>query len=165
MKISIPASALVILCSFSQVFAQSDFLPEYAQKIIDAKFRSWRLADIDKEIVDYYKRERAHEHPNSVKGDWNGDGKVDYAVQLQNRQNGEKKIIVVLVKSGNSFDRYILEAADCIMSEKKGNKAYDFETKKSFRYKNDAIFSCYWEKAGTSYVWRNGRFLGIVTSD
>ena len=160
-----PIFILVFLCLLTPIFAQPPVLPAAAQKVLDTKYKGWQLAEINKEIVEYYSSERAFENPNSIKGDWNGDGRLDYAVQLQNRQNAEKKIIVALVKSGNSFDSYILEAADCIMSEKKGNKAYDFETKKSFRYKNDAIFSYFWEKAGTSYVWRNGRFRGIVTSD
>ncbi|MEO6051368.1 MAG: hypothetical protein ABIP78_08560 [Pyrinomonadaceae bacterium] len=165
MKITISAFALVFLCSFTPIFAQTAVISVDAQRILDTKFRSWRLAEVKKEIVDFYKREFPYEQPNSIKGDWNGDGKIDYAVQLQNRQSSESQIIVVLMKSRSGFDTYFLEAADCIGSEKKGSKGYNFDAQQSFRYKHDAIFSAIWEKAGTTYIWEKGRFRGILTSD
>lgn len=146
--------------------AQSIKLPNDCQKILKSRFRSWKLAEIQVEIIDYFKRERAYEQPNLIKGDWNGDGKNDYAVLLQNKNNSQEKIIVALMKTRTSYKNYTLNANDdCIMSVKKESKGYDFEKKKSFRYKNDAIFTYFWEKAGSSYIWEKGKFRAISTSD
>lgn len=140
-------------------------LPIDCQKILKNRFPSWKLAEVETGIIEYFNRERAFEQPNLIKGDWNGDSKKDYAVLLQNKNNSEERIIVVLIKTRKSYKDYILEANDCLMSIKKGKKGYDFESKKSFRYKNDAIFSYLWEKAGISYVWEKGKFRAVSTSD
>lgn len=165
MKNKISVFTLVVLCLLTPVFARSMVLPAAAQKVLDTKYRDWRMAEINKEIIDFYKDKQPEESLNSIKGDWNGDGKMDYAVQLQDRKNSEKKIIVVLIKSASGFDSYTLAAADCIVSVKKGSTGFDHDTNKSFRYKNDAITSLIWEKSATTYIWENRRFRGILTSD
>lgn len=165
MKNRTPILALILLAVCSPIFARSVVLPAGAKKVLDTKFKSWRLADVNEDISKFYKERRSHEQPNLIKGDWNSDGKQDFAVQLQNREDGEKKIIVALMRTPSGFETHVLDAADCIMSEKKGKKAYNFETKRSFRFKHDAIFSYIWEKAGGSYVWTGNRFRYILTSD
>lgn len=166
MKISYLVVVAILICPATSAFAQIEKMPESVQVVIRKNFRSWQVSDVDNVIVEYFKKDRPHEHPNAIKGDWNGDGKTDYAFQLQNRNNKEAKILVALIRSGAGFKSYVLgKADDCLMSEKKGRKGFDFERQRSFRYQNDAIFSYIWEKAGTSYFWRNGRFRGILTSD
>lgn len=149
----------------SNVQAQIINLPEECQKILERQFRSWKFAEINSDIVEYFKQKRSFEQPNLINGDWNGDGKTDFAALLENKNNAEKRIMVVLMKGKNGYKSFVLDAYDCLMSVKKGSKDYDFEARKSFRYKTDAIFSYYWEKAGTSYVWENGKFRAIATSD
>ena len=123
------------------------------------------MAEIKSDVKEYYKCERSFKEPNSIKGDWNGDGKTDYAMLLQKKNNVEKRIIAVLMRSRNSYKTYLLETEDGIMADKKGEKYYDFETQKSFPYKNDAIISYFREKSATSYIWAKGRFKSILTSD
>lgn len=158
---------LFCLTSFGILFvqAQSVKLPNECKKILDKRFQSWKMAEIEPSIIEYFQRERSFEQPNLIKGDWNGDGKTDYAVLLENKNKAEDKIIVVLMRSKGNYKNYILDAADCLMSVKKGKKDFDLVAKKSFRYKNDAIFSYFWEKAGSSYVFEKGKFRAIGTSD
>jgi len=157
---------LFLLCNgFASSQAQSIKLPSECQKILKTKFRSWKMANVPDEIKDYYKRERAFELANLIKGDWNGDGKTDYAILLDNKANVERRIILVLMKAKRSYKSYFLDGSDCIMSAKKGQKDYSFDTGKNFRYKNDAIFNYIWEKAGVTYVWEKGKFGIITTSD
>lgn len=140
-------------------------LPEDCQRILETRFRSWKTAAVAPGIIEYYERERAFEHPNLIKGDWNGDGKTDYAVRLENKTDSEKKLAVVLMKSRSDYDTYFFDGQDCLMSVRKGEKDYDFDAQKSFRYKTDAIITCYWEKSGTSYIWEKGKFRPRLTSD
>jgi hypothetical protein len=48
---------------------------------------------------------------------------------------------------------------------KKGERDYNYETDKKFTYKNDAVFTGYWEKGGVTFVYERGKFRSIVTSD
>jgi len=147
------------------VRAEAVRLSKDGQNILDTRFRSWKIAEIDSGIVEYFRQNRSFEKPNLIKGDWNGDGRTDYAVLLQNRKIAEKRITVVLMKNKSGYKTYVLDANDCLMSVKKGKRDYDFEARKTFRYRTDAIFSYIWEKAGVSYVWNNGKFRMIATSD
>ncbi len=111
--------------------------------------------------------------PNFIKGDWNGDGKIDYAVlieqgKLENSQSeviGERRFTVAFVRTQKSFKYFQFDGGDYIELMKKGSKDYNYETDKNFRYKTDAIFDGIWEKAGVSYVWERGKFIEIITSD
>lgn len=145
--------------------AQTPELDKAARSILAHKFSSWGPAEIRQEIVEYYKVSRSWERPDRIAGDWNGDGRQDLAVLLQHRQDASKRILLVLLRSARGYNTYILEPDDCLMSIKKGEAGYDFETGRKFRYRNDAIFSYIFEKAGTSYIWEKNRFRGIVTSD
>ena len=149
----------------SFVQAQSIKLPQDCKRILVKRFQSWRIAKIESSIIDYFKRDRSFEQPDLIRGDWNGDGKTDYAVLLENEKDPNKKITIALIKSRSSYSAYILDGYDCIMSMKKGDKDYNFETRKTFRYKRDAIFTYHWEKGGDSFVFEKGKFRAILTSD
>ena len=145
--------------------AQKPELDKAARSILARQFSSWGPAEIRKEIVEYYNVNRIWEQPNRIAGDWNGDGRRDLAVLLQHKREASRRILLVLLRSGRGYSPYILESDDCLMSIKKGEAGYDFETGRKFRYRNDAIFSYIFEKAGTSYIWEKNRFRRIVTSD
>jgi hypothetical protein len=157
----------LLFAGFNSLQAQSIKLPEDCQKILNSKFRKWTFAVISADIKKYYLRVRAFEQPNLIKGDWNNDGKSDYAVLLErkNKFASDANLIVAFLKRGNGYGYFPLEGNDCLMSVKKGSKAYDFEKQKSFRYRTDGIFSYIWEKAGVTYVWENRAFRAIPTSD
>jgi hypothetical protein len=150
----------------SVVQAEPLELPKDGKNMLESRFRSWKLAEIKTDgIVEYYKRERPFELPNLIKGDWNDDGRTDFAALLENKTDAQNMITVVLMRRRNGYKTYILEGPDCLMSVKKGEKGYDHNAQRSFRYKRDAVFTCYWEKGGSSYLFERGKFRAIVTSD
>lgn len=166
---------LIFLCAVftSSARAQSIELPEKCKQILDANFQGWQLAEIQKEIIEYHQEKNFPFAPNLIKGDWNGDGKTDYAVlikqgELKNPAGeniGERRFTIAFVKTKNGFKYFQFDGGDSISLMKKGTTDYDYETDKKFRYKTDAIFDGFWEKAGVSYVWKNGKFIQITTSD
>ncbi len=158
-------SLLILYICFESGLAQSTKLPREVENTLQKKFESWKMAEVDEAISEYFKRTRPFESPNLINGDWDGDGRTDFAALLQRKTDPEKKIILVVMNKRNGFQNYFLEGFDCLMSIKKGETEYDFEAKKNFKHKNDAIFSYIWEKAGTSYVWEKNRFRSILTSD
>lgn len=110
---------------------------------------------------------------NLITGDWNGDGKLDYAVLInhgyETLNDGTKeprRVTVAFVSSGKVFEYFVLNTfGDYIAKDKKGTKAYDYETNSPIKFSNDAIFVGIWEKAGNSYVWRKDKFIYFNTSD
>lgn len=155
---------LLVLTAAPGAMAQRE-LPNDVASEIENRFSSWKLASIDESIVSYYAERRNHEKPNFIRGDWNGDGRVDYALILERRLRPENKLLVVLMRKGAAFRHIFLPANDCIMALKKGTKDEDIEARRTFTYRNDAIFSYYWEKGGSSYIWNGGRFRSVLTSD
>lgn len=166
MKIRLFLLVAFSVCAATTGFAQLEAMPVLARRSLEANFRSWEIAEIRSEIVEHHKTEKSPGFPNAIKGDWNGDGKTDYAFLLQSRSDKEKRILVALIASRAGFTQHLIgEAFDGIAFEKKGITRHDFDRNKALRLKNDAIFSFIWEKSGTSYFWQNGRFRGVLTSD
>ena len=166
--------SIIFLCfCFSLVEAQSLKLPNECRKILDRKFRGWKLAKIQKDISDYYRKKNFAYSPNFIRGDWNGDGKNDYAILIEQGKlknylgevYEDRRLIVIFIKTRKGFKYFRFDGADYIALMKKGSIDYNYETDKKFRYKTDAIFSGFWEKSGSSYVWRKGKFVQIATSD
>ncbi|MDQ3799860.1 MAG: hypothetical protein M3384_10435 [Acidobacteriota bacterium] len=166
---------LSFLLSIGFVFiaqAQSIKLPKDCRKILAEKFRGWTLAEAPADIKSFYLKKRPFEQPNLIGGDWNGDGKKDYAVLLARKNKAGSpsgapapNLIVAFLKTARGYGYFTLEGDDCLMRVKKGSKGFDYEKQKSFRYRRDAIFSYIWEKAGRSYIWRNKGFRAVATSD
>lgn len=152
-----------LLChNFSTVQAQSIKLPNECQKILSRNFRGWKLAPVQKEISEYHKKEKFPFEPNLIKGDWNGDGQIDYAALIEQRKETKT---VAFIRLGTKYRHYNLEGGDYIQVFKKGEKDYSYDSHKKFAYKNDSIFVGIGECCGNSYIWRKGKFVGIITSD
>lgn len=148
---------LFFLCaaaSFTTIKAQNIKLPADCKKILKSEFRSYQPAP---------------DKANLIKGDWNGDGKIDYAVLIKRKQNRDEDssdtLTIAFLRSAKSFRHYILEGGDYLDVMKKGVKDYSYDWQRNFRYKNDAIFVGVGECCGSSYIWRNGKFISTVTSD
>lgn len=154
---------MIFLCfCFSIIEAQSLKLPNECRKILDRNFRGWKLLKVSKEISEYHKKARHPFDPNFIKGDWNGDGKTDYAVLIKVKNQNKT---IAFVRSRRSFKYYSLEGGDYIQVFKKGMKDYNYDAQKDFAYKNDSIFVGAGDCCGSSYIWQKGKFVGIVTSD
>lgn len=124
------------------------------------------------QIIEYHNKNKFPDHPNLIRGDWNGDGRRDYAALIhygrEKSNSGESLLsyfVVAFIKRTRGYSYYKLEGGDYIQKMKKGERGYDYNRDRNFIYKNDAIFSGIWEKAGESYVWQNGKFRSITISD
>ena len=165
---------LLFMCvGFAPLYAQSIQLPNACKKILDKNFRGWKLGKVPKEVSAYHKERKFPFEPNLIKGDWNGDGKIDYAVLIRQGKwkNSDGKAIVdrtftiAFVKNQKGFKHFRLEGGDYIQIFKKGVKDYNYDSNKDFIYKNDAIFVGVGECCGSSYIWKKGKFIGFITSD
>ncbi len=104
--------ALLLCCfGFTSIQAQSIQLPTVCKKILDKKFRGWKHAKVPKNVSDYHQERKFPFEPNLIKGDWNGDGKIDYAVLIEhgkwkNSQGGvieNRSFTVAFVRTQKGF--------------------------------------------------------------
>lgn len=161
--------------AFSVNQAQTLELPDECKEILDKNYQGWKFAKVRDDIIDYFRRENLPYQLNLIKGDWNGDGKTDFAAlvehgKLKNYQGditGNERFTIAFVRVRDGYRHFVLDngGGDYITLMKKGAKDYNYETDKNFQYKTDAIFDGYFEKGGVSYVWKNKKFRMIATSD
>ncbi len=162
----------VLLASYSptSIYGQITVkkLPNAIKTILDRDYPGWQFAEVAKEIYEFFKMEKVEFDPNFIMGDFDGNGKRDYAIQIV---HGGKRIVLAFLKKGNFFKKYVLETSPepnpdiYLWLLKKGEKDYDYEAEKEFFYPTDAIGVIYFEKAGVSYIFKKGKFQMIVTSD
>ena len=161
MKLSF--SLLFLLCIGNAVCpAQSIKLPNDCKKILNKSFPRWKFAQVSKEVSQHHRENKSPFEPNLVRGDWNGDGKIDYAALIEHRKTTRT---IAFIRLQTKYKHFNLEGGDYIQVFKKGEKDYSYTSDKDFIYKNDSIFVGTGECCGSSYIWRKGRFVGIVTSD
>jgi hypothetical protein len=130
---------LVLFVYFTQIQAQKVNLPNDCLKILNKKFRGWKLVKVG--VV-----EGVQGH-NLINGDWNGDRKKDYAILIEygraRRGDGSYEPTawtIAFVKQKNGYSFHKIDGGDSIFLMKKGERDYNYETGKNFTYKNDAIF-------------------------
>jgi len=150
-------------------------LPSIVRTELDKRFSGWRFPKVDEGIHRYLRENiSADIRPEFISGDFDGNGQLDYAVIIEHgvalgedgNPVGHNIYVVAFLKNGNKLKFYMLrDGGEFIALIKKGEKGYDYATDKNFIYKNDAIFSGYFEKGGSSYIYEKGKFRGITTSD
>jgi hypothetical protein len=143
---------------------------------LDKRFPDWRFPKIDPEIGRYLREHHTPDmYPEFISGDFDGNGQIDYAALIEDgtallNEEGvpveASRQLIVFLKNGKKFKFHSLDqASEYIALIKKGERGYSYETDKKFTYKNDAIFTGFWEKGGVSLVYEKGKFRSIVTSD
>jgi hypothetical protein len=163
-------TTILCICLFS-INAMAYELPVACKKILDSKFSGWKMAEPIDAVAEYFKNEKITNAPNLTKGDWNGDGKLDYAVLIAHgSEKADDKMMptmwtIAFIKTTNGYNHYKLEGGDYIQTVKKGKKDFNAETQKAFTHKTDAIFSAIWEKTGTAFIWDKTKFKSVLTSD
>jgi hypothetical protein len=146
-------------------------LPAAARRLLDKKYPGWKFPKVSADIRQYFKKSDAE--LNLVSGDFDGNGRADYALQIEHGveftdrgTSVPKSHLVVLMKNNNGYRLQIIDGGgDFIALTKKGDKGYNWETRKNFIFARDAIETVFFEKAATAYVYEKGKFRAIVTSD
>jgi hypothetical protein len=157
---------------------KSERLPEAINSILNTKFPGWRFSEVSAEVQLLFRERFPGARPNLIRGDFDGNGQMDYAVLVEhtNFDRGGKAFTHVVerlafLKKGARYKVYNLGESGPANRElylnlaKKGARARDFHTQRYFRYPNDSVSVSVFEKAGGAYIYRNGRFRYVFGSD
>jgi len=136
-------------------------LPPRARALLDQKYQGWRMAYSAPQIESWFQQYMPAFHPNLVFGDFNKDGKTDYAAQVL---AGGRQHVVAFVASGTGYSMMPLaeDPADpftFLVIYKRGEKDFDFERMKPFRYATDALGVLYLKKTAVTYSWNGKGFV------
>ena len=143
--------------------------------MLDGYFPNWRFPDVSDEECETAKRfSGPHAHPEMIRGDFDADGRMDYALLIEQDPEANDRSVVVpmkfyIVAFFNKNHRYRMqvvtdEGGESLLLMRKGDRDYNYDLQREFTYVRDTIFSGF-GMGGTSYLYENGRFRAIITSD
>ena len=134
---------------------------------IDARLPGWRLATPSAEVLKWAADMR--EGPTVLQVDLDADGVRDTAALIvTGAGDPPAHHIAVCMSRKAGPELHVIDDLYCqdgIMIAKKGTRAHDFENNTYVTYRTDGVHAYCFEKAGATYLFRNGRFIRIVDSD
>lgn len=156
--------------------ASREDLPPAAQVMLDKKYPGWNFWPVAEEVRAYFKKEKPGQRLNLIAGDFDGDGRTDYAALVEHGITtdnngvpvGHDQHLLAFLQRKDGFKLYELnecDGGDYIYLAKKGDKDYNYEQQREITYEHDAICTAIWEKAGSSYVFEKDHFRCFVSSD
>jgi hypothetical protein len=157
---------LLVMAGLTAEELSAASLPPAVKTQLDARYPGWKLAAISPQITAWFREYRFQYDPNLVPGDFDGDGKTDYVVQIQTKQ--KQQLVIGFVNRGEKFEVHVL-ASDSVdpysylFLMEKGSKDFDFTTLKPFRHPVDAVDLLYFEKTPLTFMYRNGVFRKMLS--
>jgi hypothetical protein len=149
--------------------------PHPIKVLLDRNFPGWQfpaVSDDDCQSVKSWGGKDAF--AQLIHGDFDGDGRLDHAVLIEERSETDDRglvgrpdvYIVAFLARRNEYRMRIVthEGGGCLQLMRKGDGSYDYEQQRQFTYPHDTIFSGM-GMGGTSYLYENGKFRAVITSD
>jgi hypothetical protein len=156
----------LVLCLSSTSWAQSypENLPMPVRVMLNRRFSGWKFSDVSPEVRQFFKDNLREASPVVISGDFDGNRGLDYAVLVQ---WASRYYLVIFLRRSADYKMYVIKdpAGDYLSLARKGTRGYNYEVQKEITYANDSIITGFFEKGGSSYVFKNGRFLSFVSSD
>ena len=145
-------------------------LPAPLKQTLDRRFGGWIYNETGSEILKWFSAEKRGANPNLIAGDFDGNGLRDYAIQIITLSSGQReRRVVVYLRRGKGYRHRTLATGEptgelFLLLMPRGTKDYSYSRHRHFRYKLDSI-GVFSEKGGSSYFYKNGRFVSEITSD
>jgi len=150
-------------------------LPLPIKVLLNRNFGGWSFPEVSEDDCGAVRECGGPDaYAQMIKGDFNDDGLTDYAVLIQqsaeaNDKGVAKPLIVHVVAffrkpGGYKMHQVTSEGGSALILMRKGESDYDYGAQRDFKYPRDSIFSGV-GMGGTSYIYENGRFRALTTSD
>jgi hypothetical protein len=132
--------------------------------MLNRRFSGWKFSDVRPEVREFFKENMRGASPVFISGDFDGNGRRDYAALVQLRA---RYYLVIFLRGTSGYKMYVVKDpnGEYLSLARKGTRDYNYNEQKEITYADDAIVTGIFEKGGSSYVFKNGRFLTFVSSD
>lgn len=126
---------------------------------LDQNYPGWTLAN-SKQCLN---NDDAHD-PVQLYGDFDGDGTFDFAIRIH---HGMELYLFSFLSSGSvhMLEREFGDVANPLTLMKKGTRDYDYKNNQRVLLSNDGITVNICEKSAWTYVYIDGKFKRLWTSD
>jgi hypothetical protein len=177
-------SAIAIFLGASCVCAQAttqvcadSALPEGVRATLASGFTDWRIETAGDLNADYQKAwtaKRANECPGIAAGHFDGKGELSYGLLLIPRAKGKSgyRLVVFSKASGKSgYSSSVLDQSetysinDLAVYRAEPGLQFNEEKFSAFKLKSDGIYFETFEKGGSIYYWKRGRYQHVTESD
>ncbi len=152
-------------------------IPQKAKEALDKRFPGWRWSPVlppdTVRYVDSTKRiPIVIKLNNVIKGDFDVDGKEDYAVKIIGPDSSKNdELVVALLSESEERMSAVIVLVSSVSPETylalgvRGVSVEDLITSEKVIYPNDVIVYGYFEKAATAYIYEKGKFREITIAD
>jgi hypothetical protein len=140
----------------------SALLPAPIQDWLDRQHPGWLLAPVNSQIESWFRASAFPYAPNIVTGDFDGDGRTDYAVHIF---TGREVRLIAFRATASGYAPQLLathppDPFTFLILYRKGEKDFDFIAGKPFRYAHDSIGLLYDNRTARTFQWDGHRFAG-----
>jgi hypothetical protein len=172
-----PWLALILAAAFGlsdPAEAASD-LPKTVRSFLNASYPGWRLSLVNRDAERRYREAAWRGEPNFIWGDFDGDKRTDYGLQIvYPARAGAKEVDVILLDRGTTFVPFVLRTAPpserrslAMLRLVKAGESLSDAIDRPIRHAVDGVEVVLWEKGSTSYFFdkRSRRFRSRATLD
>ena len=163
---------LLLLTTVAVAQTATPKLPADVITALNQAFPGWKAAPIDLEVQQENKDAWILARRGFVSGDFDGDGRLDYALMLLHpRDRGiEEQVAVAYLNTKSGWQQHLLEGFSPMSStyltlSRRGETCYDVDKEEHFKCPNDVVNLIYSGKAGVTYIFKSGKFEKIISAD
>ncbi|HBY58810.1 MAG TPA: hypothetical protein DEH78_03250 [Solibacterales bacterium] len=112
------------------------------------------MAPVAPQIASWFREYGLSWDPNFVRADFDRDGREDVALQIL--AQGSQRVVAVM--ADGRVHELAADPADSftfLMLHKQGEKDFDFERMKPFRYAADSLGLLYFSRTAVTFEWRS----------
>lgn len=136
-------------------------LPPQAAAALDRRFPGWTLAPVSSRLIEWFEQDRRPGQPNLISGDFDRDARPDLALQIL---AGGRQHVVVLLNRGAQYDAFPAAAfapdpLSFIVLFRQGERDFDFERMKPFRYSADCLGVLYSRRTADTFCFQRGKLI------
>lgn len=130
----------LLFVSSSEAYA----LPAKVKSYLDQNYSGWKFSTLAETCT-------SGKSPAEISGDFDGNGKIDYAVKIK---RGNKGYVIAFLSKGANYTPYVLENKSAIDIDDTALELIEGKIH---------VTNC--ESSSYFYIYRNGRFRTKFTSD
>ncbi len=142
-------------------------LPPEIKHQLDQEYPGWKLAPVSAAVQKEFAKKLTNRLPSLTFGDFDRNGKRDYAIQIALTTVGqEEQIVIIFMAEGNTYAENIVQSmgidpetyilAQNLSLSETGPDAAEIKVKK------DVLLVLGSPAGDTTYTYDNGRFIELV---